>query len=127
MNPPEYRYSKDHEWVRLEDGTATIGITAHAAEQLGDVVFVELPALGARLRQFQPLGVVESVKAVSDLYAPLSGVVAATNSELLKRPELVNTSPYEMGWMVKLSPSDLSELDNLMSSQEYQGMVGESP
>lgn len=125
MNPSEYRYNKTHEWVRLEDSVATIGITAYATEQLGDVVFVELPVVGARLQQSQRLGVVESVKAVSDLYSPLSGVVIETNLELRERPELVNLSPYEQGWMVKLSPTDLSELDNLMSSQQYKGMIGE--
>ncbi|MDP2728129.1 MAG: glycine cleavage system protein GcvH [Dehalococcoidia bacterium] len=125
MNPPECRYSKTHEWVRLEDGTATVGISAHAVEQLGDIVFVELPTVGSRLQQFQRLGVVESVKAVSDLYSPLSGVVTETNRDLLERPELVNLSPYEQGWMVKLSPSDTSELDNLMSNKQYEAMIGE--
>lgn len=126
-NPPECRYARTHEWVRLDNGTANVGITAHAAEQLGDVVFVELPGVGARLKQFERLGIIESVKAVSDLYSPLSGTVTQTNGLLLERPELVNLSPYEEGWMVKLSPSDLSELDALMSSQKYEEMVGEGP
>ncbi len=124
-NPSEYKYARTHEWVRLEDGIASVGITAYAAEQLGDVVFVELPAVGIRLKQFERLGVVESVKAVSDLYSPLSGVVTETNGSLSDRPELVNLSPFEEGWMVKLSPSDRSELDNLLSSKKYEEMIGE--
>lgn len=125
MNPPEYKYSRTHEWVRLEDGTATIGITAYAAEQLGDVVFVELPAVGAQLKQFAPLGIIESVKAVSDLYSPLSGVVKETNGGLSDRPELVNESPFEEGWMVVISLSDRSELDNLLTNEKYEEMIGE--
>lgn len=127
MNPPEYKYNKTHEWVRLDDNVATVGITAHAAEQLGDVVFVELPAVGSRLEQFERLGVVESVKAVSDLYSPLSGDVAQVNLALLERPELVNLSPFDQGWMVKLTPSDPSEMANLLSSQEYEATIGEEP
>lgn len=124
MNPAEYRYNKSHEWVRLEGGSARIGITAHAAEQLGDVVFVELPAVGSRLKQSESLGVVESVKAVSDLYSPLSGVVTRINIELAEHPELVNSSPFEQGWMVEITPGDLAELNNLMSGEQYEEMIG---
>ncbi len=125
MNPPDYRYNKTHEWVRVEDGVASVGITAHAAEQLGDVVFVEMSAVGSRLKQFERLGVVESVKAVSDLYSPLSGLVTEINGALSERPELVNLSPYDQGWMVRIAPSDLSEIGNLLSSEKYEEMIGE--
>ena len=125
MNPPDYRYNKTHEWVRVEDGVASVGITAHAAEQMGDVVFVEMPAVGSRLKQFERLGVVESVKAVSDLYSPLSGLVIQINTALSERPEVVNLSPYDQGWMVRITPSDLSEMDNLLSSDKYEELIGE--
>ncbi|MDP2936937.1 MAG: glycine cleavage system protein GcvH [Dehalococcoidia bacterium] len=121
----EYRYAKTHEWVRIDDGAAVVGISAHAAEQLGDVVFVEMTAVGAHLKQFDRLGVVESVKAVSDLYSPISGVVTDTNGGLLDRPELVNLSPLDEGWMVKLAPDDLAELENLLTSQKYEETFGE--
>lgn len=121
----EYRYAKTHEWVRIDDGAAVVGISAHAAEQLGDVVFVEMPAAGTHLKQFDRLGVVESVKAVSDLYSPISGVVTDTNGGLLDRPELVNLSPLDEGWMVKLAPDDLAELENLLTSQKYEETIGE--
>lgn len=120
-----YRYAKTHEWVRIDDGAAVVGISAHAAEQLGDVVFVEMPTAGTHLKQFDRLGVVESVKAVSDLYSPISGVVTDTNGGLLDRPELVNLSPLDEGWLVKIAPDDLAELENLLTSQKYEDTIGE--
>ena len=118
------KYSEEHEWVRMEsDGAAVVGITDFAAESLGDVVFVELPDVGAELTQFDKMGEIESVKAVSDLYSPVSGTVAARNEELLDSPELVNDSPYDGGWMLRVDISDNAELDKLMSHAEYQAMI----
>ncbi|MDO8690810.1 MAG: glycine cleavage system protein GcvH [Dehalococcoidia bacterium] len=127
MNPTDYRYNKTHERVRLNGGVATVGISAHAAEQLGDVVFVEVPAVGTVLKQFERLGVVESVKAVSDLYSPVSGTVTQVNAALSETPEMVNQSPLDEGWMLKLTPSDLSELGGLLSISEYAETIGEKP
>jgi len=120
MNPRDCKYSKEHEWVRLEGGLATVGITDYAQDQLGDIVYVELPPLGEILTQFEPFGVVESVKAASDLYAPLSGEALEANEELSDHPEFVNEDPYGQGWMIKIEPSDASELDNLLTAEEYE-------
>ena len=118
------KYSEEHEWVRVEsDGDAVIGITDFAAESLGDVVFVELPEVGAQLTQFDKMGEIESVKAVSDLYSPVSGTITARNEDLLDSPELVNDSPYDNGWMLRVELSDGGELDKLMSHDEYQAML----
>lgn len=117
--PDDLRYSKEHEWVRAENGRASIGITSFAADELGDIVFVELPEVGTQLTQFQPFGVVESVKAVSDLYAPVSGAVVEVNEALRERPELLNTDPFGEGWLAKVELSDPSELDNLMDAEAY--------
>ena len=124
MVPAELRYSDEHEWVRLEaDGAAVVGITAFAAESLGDVVFVELPEVGDSVEQFQKMGEVESVKAVSDLYSPVSGTVAARNDGVVDSPELVNNSPYEGGWMIRVSLADAGELDRLMDAAQYQALL----
>jgi len=120
MNPRDCKYSKEHEWVRLEGGLATVGITDYAQDQLGDIVYVELPPLGEILTQFEPFGVVESVKAASDLNAPLSGEALEVNEELSDHPEFVNQDPYGQGWMIKIEPSDASELDNLLTAEEYE-------
>ena len=118
------KYSEEHEWVRVEsDGDAVVGITDFAAESLGDVVFVELPEVGAALTQFDKMGEIESVKAVSDLYSPVSGTITARNEDLLDSPELVNDSPYDSGWMLRVELSDGGELDKLMSHDEYQAML----
>ena len=118
------KYSEEHEWVRVEsDGVAVVGITDFAAESLGDVVFVELPEVGADLKQFDKMGEIESVKAVSDLYSPVSGTITARNEDLLDSPELVNDSPYADGWMLRVTLADDAELDNLMSHTEYQAML----
>ena len=124
--PQDLRYSKEHEWVRLEGDTATIGITAFAQEQLGDVVFVELPEKGATVRQFSSLGVVESVKAASDIYSPISGEVIERNMKVIEKPELVNQKPYEEGWMLKVKLADKGELQNLLSADDYRAHIGET-
>jgi glycine cleavage system H protein len=123
MAPAELRYTKDHEWIRIDGDEAIVGITAYAAEQLGDVVFVELPAVGRSLEQAKAFGVVESVKAVSDLYAPVSGEVTATNDDLTSRPELVNEDPFGEGWMVRLRVADAAELDGLLDATAYDALV----
>jgi glycine cleavage system H protein len=117
--PDDLRYSKEHEWVRVEDGRATIGITSFAADELGDIVFVELPEVGTELRQFATFGVVESVKAVSDLYAPVSGAVTEINEALRDRPELLNADPFGEGWIARVELADPGELDGLMDAEAY--------
>ncbi|MGZ8563198.1 MAG: glycine cleavage system protein GcvH [Candidatus Limnocylindria bacterium] len=119
MFPDDRRYSREHEWVRVEGSNAVIGITSFAADELGDIVYVELPEVGARLAQFAAFGVVESVKAVSDLFAPVSGEVAEVNVDLRASPELLNTDPFGAGWIAKLSLTDPSELDKLLDAGAY--------
>ncbi len=125
MDLSAYRFSKDHEWVKVENGVATVGITDHAQQELGDIVFVELPEVGAALSRGDTAGSVESVKAVSDVYCPVSGEVVEVNAELETSPELVNQSPYEKGWMFKVKLSDESELEELMDSQAYEKFLSE--
>lgn len=121
QTPIELKYASTHEWARVEeDGTVTVGITDHAQEALGDVVFVELPEVGTILAAADEAGVVESVKAASDIYAPIGGEVISINILLEDDPETVNTDPYNEGWFYKLQPSDTSELDGLLSAEEYQ-------
>jgi len=117
--PDDLRYSKEHEWVRVEDGRATIGITSFAADELGDIVFIELPEVGASLKQFATFGVVESVKAVSDLYAPVSGEVVEVNEKLSDAPELLNSDPFGDGWIARVTLSDSAEVDALMDAAAY--------
>ena len=121
--PTDLRYTKDHEWVRADGDTATIGVTAYAADQLGDIVFVELPDAGRTLEQFATFGVVESVKAVSDLFAPVSGEVVEANGALAATPELVNSSPYEDGWMIRVRITDASQLDGLLEPDAYDALI----
>jgi glycine cleavage system H protein len=123
MVPADLRYTKDHEWVRVDGDEATVGITAYAADQLGDIVFVELPDVGRALAQFAAFGVVESVKAVSDLFAPLTGEVTAGNERLSGSPELVNAEPYGEGWMVKLRLTAPDELDELLDATAYDALI----
>ena len=124
MNPTDRRYSSEHEWVRLlGDGTVEVGITEFAAESLGDVVYVELPAVGATLTQFEKMGEIESVKAVSDLYTPVSGTVVEVNEEASDSPEVVNDGPYGAGWLIKVSIEEESQLDKLMSADQYQAFI----
>src|SRR5579863_9912400 len=121
--PPGLKYSKEHEWVATEEAVATIGITDHAQEQLGEIVYIELPAVGEKVSKDDPFGVVESVKAVSDIYAPVSGTVVEVNEDLPESPEVVNEDPYGDGWLIKVRISDLSELEDLMDGEEYEEMV----
>jgi len=118
--PADLRYTREHEWAKIEGDRARIGITDFAQEQLGDVVFVELPKVGARVSAMQTFGVVESVKAVSDLFAPLSGEVVEVNAELGKKPETVNVDPYGQGWMIAVRTADPKEVDALMSAADYE-------
>jgi glycine cleavage system H protein len=126
MVPGDLRYTKEHEWVRLDGDEATVGITQFAADQLGDIVFVELPAAGRSLEQFATFGVVESVKAVSDLFAPLAGEVTATNDALGAQPELVNSDPFGEGWMVRLRLADPAQVDALLDPAAYEQLVAEA-
>lgn len=128
MNVPgDRRYSKEHEWVVAhDDGTATVGVSDFAQQQLGDVVFVELPQVGAAVSQFGQMGEIESVKAVSDLFSPVSGEVVEVNKGAVDRPELVNSDPYDGGWLIKVRLSDAGELDNLMSAEAYGSLTSTS-
>jgi glycine cleavage system H protein len=124
MFPDDLRYSREHEWVRLDGEQATIGITSFAADELGDIVFVETPEAGATLSQFASFGVVESVKAVSDLYAPISGEVIEVNEALRDKPELLNTAPFEDGWIARVKLSDPTEMDALLDANAYAELTG---
>ncbi|MGB9299673.1 MAG: glycine cleavage system protein GcvH [Anaerolineae bacterium] len=119
MEPADRKYTKDHEWAKLDEGLAVVGITDYAQEQLGDIVYVELPQSGDTVEKSQSFGIIESVKAASDLFAPIGGEVVAINEELVDRPELVNQDPYEGGWMVKLQPEDEMQMDDLLTAEEY--------
>ncbi|MEJ2337213.1 MAG: glycine cleavage system protein GcvH [Gemmatimonadales bacterium] len=112
-------YTKEHEWVKVDGNIATVGISDYAAHQLGDITFVELPAVGKAVKQFEVLCAIESVKAASDIYAPVSGTVASVNEELTTRPEIVNESPEEAAWMATMTMTDPSEVANLMSKEQY--------
>jgi len=124
--PQDLRYSKEHEWVTVKNGVATIGITDYAQEQLGDVVYVELPQVGAQVTKDDAFGVVESVKAVSDIYAPVSGKVTEVNAALSNSPETVNKDPYGEAWMIRVAMSDPGELADLMDSTEYTKFIEEA-
>ncbi|HWN89787.1 MAG TPA: glycine cleavage system protein GcvH [Verrucomicrobiae bacterium] len=121
--PADLRYTKEHEWSKLEGDKARVGITAFAQEQLGDVVFVELPKVGAKVSAMKTFGVVESVKAVSDLFAPLTGEVVEINAELPKKPELVNSDPYGKGWMIVIKLANPKEWETLLSAADYEKLV----
>ncbi|MDJ1630620.1 glycine cleavage system protein GcvH [Bacillus velezensis] len=123
--PKDMRYSKEHEWVKVEDGKARIGITHFAQAELGDIVFVELPEVGAEIKADEPFGAVESVKTVSELYAPINGTVTEVNEDLDDSPEFVNESPYEKAWMIVVEPADAEEIENLMTSEQYDEMTQE--
>jgi len=123
--PEDLKYTEEHEWVLVEDDTVTVGITDFAQDALGDVVFVELPEEDATVETGKSFGVVESVKAVSDIYAPVSGEVVEVNEELPDTPELVNSSPYEDGWMIKIRMSNPDELDDLLDADAYKAFVEE--
>lgn len=123
MVPSDLRYTNDHEWVRVDGEEAVIGITAYAADQLGDIVFVELPDVGKALDQFAAFGVVESVKAVSDLFAPVGGEVVGTNDGLAGKPEIVNSDPYGEGWMVRVRLADPGQVDELLDGPAYDALI----
>jgi glycine cleavage system H protein len=122
--PPDYKYTKEHEWLAIDGSTGTIGITDHAQSSLGDIVFVELPKIGAELTAGKTFGTVESVKAVSDLYAPVSGTVTAINEELATAPEKVNSEPHS-AWMVKITLTNPAEADALLSVADYEKFIAE--
>jgi glycine cleavage system H protein len=122
--PENYRYTKEHEWVRVEGNSGWIGITDHAQEELGDIVYVDLPKVGATLEQGKTLGSVESVKAVSDIYAPLSGEVIEINETLQTTPEKLNEDPHGEAWLVKIRLTAPDELNKLLSAADYQGYIG---
>ncbi len=124
-SPGDRRYTKEHEWCKVEAGTATVGITEYAQHSLTDIVFVELPKQGAAVQQNKPMCVVESVKSVSDVFAPVSGEVVAVNKALESKPELLNTKPFGEGWIAKIRLSDEKELGKLMDSRAYDAFVGE--
>lgn len=123
--PEELRYTPEHEWAKLERGIVTVGITSYASEQLGDVVFVELPPVGRVLEPMKPFGVVEAVKTVSDLFAPIAGEVVEVNAALADNAALVNQSPYDEGWMIRIKPAAPEPLRGLLTSQDYQKLLEE--
>jgi glycine cleavage system H protein len=123
MFPDNFYYTKDHEWIKVAGGEATVGITDFAQKQLGDVVYVELPDVGAEMEFHQSLGVIESVKAVSDIYSPVSGEVVAVNEDLNDSPEWVNEDPHKKGWILRIKMKNEAELEKLMSATEYEKFV----
>ena len=128
MNPTDRKYSEEHEWLKLEsDNIGVVGITDYAQEQLGDIVFVFLPDDLSQVEQLKTFGEIESPKAVSELFSPISGRVIEVNKELQERPELVNEDPYDKGWIIKVELSDPSEVDKLMSAGDYEALVASSP
>jgi len=120
MYPGDFYYTKDHEWVQIKGQEAVVGITDFAQKQLGDVVFVQLPEVGAKLEAHQSIGAIESVKAVSDVFSPLAGEVTAANQELADNPEIVNQDPHGKGWIMRLKPADLKAVESLMKAAEYE-------
>ncbi|PYN62236.1 MAG: glycine cleavage system protein GcvH [Candidatus Rokuibacteriota bacterium] len=121
--PKDFKYTREHEWAKQEGDRVRVGITAYAQEQLGDVVFVELPKVGAKVSASKAFGVVESVKAVSDLFAPVSGEIVEANAELTQKPETVNADPYGKGWMILIKPSNKAEWDQLLTAQQYEAFL----
>jgi glycine cleavage system H protein len=126
VDPTDRRYTSEHEWVKLEGDVAVVGITHFAQDQLGDVVYVELPKVGDRVEAMQTFGVIESVKTASDLFAPVSGVVEEVNNQIETEPQLVNDAPYEGGWLIKVKPDNAAAIDNLMTAQQYGDQVAGS-
>src|SRR6056297_1220291 len=123
--PNDLFYTENHEWISMDGKEAVVGITEHAQEELGDIVFVELPSVEEELDQFEEFGVIESVKAVSDVFMPVSGIVVEVNEELMDQPELINEDPYGSGWLIKVEVKDKSDLDKLMDSAEYKAFIEE--
>ncbi len=124
-NPADRRYTTEHEWIKPEGEHYVVGITAFAQDQLGDIVYVELPKVGDQVEAGRAFGVIESVKTASDLYAPLSGEVVAVNGELVDQPQSVNDDPYDAGWMIKIRPADSTELEKLLTADQYSEQTGE--
>jgi glycine cleavage system H protein len=125
MYPPEFLYTKEHEWIRVDESVGTIGITDHAQKELGDVVFVELPKLGDRVTAAESFGTIESVKAVSEIYSPVSGEVSAINSKLENNPEMVNSDPHGAAWLIRVQLADRREIDKLMTADQYEAYIKE--
>ncbi len=125
MVPDDLKYTKKHEWIRVDGDKGTVGITDYAQGELGDIVFVELPEVGTKVKQMKPFGTIEAVKAVSDLYAPASGEVLESNPGLKNKPELINSDPYGDGWIIKLKIEDPSELEDLLSPADYEKLLEE--
>ena len=125
MHPENFRYTKEHEWVSVEGDTGTIGITDHAQKELGDIVYVDLPKIGSIVEQGKTIGSVESVKAVSDIYSPLSGEIVEVNEMLSQTPEKLNEDPHGAAWLVRLRLSNTGELNSLLSAADYQSYIGE--
>ncbi|MBD3287708.1 glycine cleavage system protein GcvH [candidate division KSB1 bacterium] len=121
--PKDLHYTEEHEWIGVEGDTVKVGITDYAQEELGDIVFIELPESGSETNRMEPFGSIEAVKAVSDLFAPVSGTVVEVNSALEDKPELINQDPYGDGWMIKIKLSDKSELDSLLSAEQYKDKI----
>ncbi len=122
--PEQLSYTKDHEWIRVEGTTGIVGITDYAQGELGDIVFIELPAVGKSIKQGETFGTIEAVKAVSDLYAPVTGEVIAVNEALDKTPEVVNKDPYQNGWMIKVRIANAAEVKNLLDAKSYRALIG---
>jgi glycine cleavage system H protein len=125
-SPTDRRYTKEHEWVRVENDLGTVGITDYAQDQLGDIVYLDLPSLGTQVKQLDKLGEIESVKAVSDLYSPVSGEVAEVNQQISDKPELVIQSPYDEGWLVRVRLADPAEVDNLLTAEQYDELIAQA-
>jgi len=125
-SPTDRRYTKEHEWVRVENNLSTLGITDYAQDQLGDLVYLDLPSPGTQVKQLDKLGEIESVKAVSDLYSPVSGEVTEVNQEVVDKPELVNQSPYDEGWLVRLRLADPAEVDGLLTAEQYDELIAQA-
>lgn len=123
--PNDLFYTENHEWISVDGKEAVVGITEHAQDELGDIVFVELPSVEEELDQFEEFGVIESVKAVSDVFMPVSGIVVEVNEELMDQPELINEDPYGSGWLIKVEVKDKEDLDELMDSTEYKAYIEE--
>jgi glycine cleavage system H protein len=126
VDPKDRRYTVEHEWIKLDGDLAVVGITSFAQDQLGDVVYVELPKVGDRVEAMKPFGVIESVKTASDLFAPVSGTVEEVNSELADGPQLVNDAPYEAGWLIKVKPDNPSEIDTLLTADQYADEIAKA-
>ena len=125
-SPTDRRYTKEHEWVRVQNDLGTVGLTDYAQDQLGDLVYLDLPSPGTQVKQLDKLGEIESVKAVSDLYSPVSGEVTEVNQEVVDRPELVNQSPYEEGWLVRLRLADPAEVNGLLTAEQYDELIAQA-